>query len=223
MSLILDALKKLEREKAASRKNSVDIVPAIISSRGHRRWSAEWKLPVMIIAVIALTAAVTTVVVFLLTPRGGTRPASAVPASAENDRPAPRHYAQWEQTSPKLAAEPATGSSAAGPAKVQPMMPSRPAPAETLPGRIQPHESKPFSEKNDNSVQISGGGADLKVSGIAWQDDRAERRAVVNGALVGEGAVVEGARIVRIFQDKVRFSRSGETFEITVAGSPQAK
>ncbi len=222
MSLILDALKKLEREKAASRKSSVDIVPAIISSRGTRSWSAGWKLPVVIIAVIAFTAAVTTAVVFLLA-SGGTRPAPAASASAENFPLALPSLAPGNQSNPKLAAEPAISSSAAGPAKVPPVMPTRTAPAETLPGRIQPHESKPFGENNDNSVQSAGGGADLKVSGIAWQDDRAERRAVVNGALVGEGAVVEGARIVRIFQDKVRFSRSGETFEVTVAGSPQAR
>ncbi|HET6418607.1 MAG TPA: hypothetical protein VFG19_00530 [Geobacteraceae bacterium] len=213
MSLILDALKKLEREKAASRKSSVDIVPAIISSRVTRRWPAGWKLPVVIIVVIALTAAVTTAVVFLLAPRGN-RPAPAASASAENITPAPPSLAPGNQANPKLAAEPA---------KVPSVIPSRTVPAETLPGRIQSHESKPFGDKNDDSVQSAGGGTDLKVSGIAWQDDRAERRAVVNGALVGEGAVVEGARIVRIFQDKVRFSRSGETFEITVAGSPQAK
>jgi type II secretory pathway component PulC len=66
--------------------------------------------------------------------------------------------------------------------------------------------------------------ADIKVSGIAWQDERSARRAVVNGFLMREGAIVSGAKITEILQDRVRFSLSGTSFEVTFisAGLPGA-
>jgi general secretion pathway protein B len=56
--------------------------------------------------------------------------------------------------------------------------------------------------------------ADIKLSGIAWQDERSGRRAVINGFLLKEGAVVSGAKIVDIQADRVRFSSPGGPFEI---------
>ncbi len=223
MSLILDALKKLEREKAASRKDSVDIVPAIINSRSSRRGGDSWKLPVVIIGVVAATAVVTTVVVISLAPRGS-RPAHPVSASEEEVRPViPTPVPVGHVESNSIPA-PVTGSRPAAVAEVPPTIPFQSPPVKNGHARVQQQESKPIVERSDDSVgSASGTVSDLKVSGIAWQDDRVDRRAVVNGALLGEGAVVEGAMIVRILQDRVRFSRSGETFEITVAGASQTK
>ncbi|MDD2853072.1 MAG: hypothetical protein PHY09_14395, partial [Desulfuromonadaceae bacterium] len=56
--------------------------------------------------------------------------------------------------------------------------------------------------------------ADIKLSGIAWQDERSARRAVVNGFLLKEGSGVSGATIVDIKADRVRFSSSAGVFEI---------
>jgi len=55
--------------------------------------------------------------------------------------------------------------------------------------------------------------ADIVITGIAWQDERSLRRAVVNGALVGEGAEVAGARVVEIREDRVRLTRGGQLFD----------
>lgn len=61
--------------------------------------------------------------------------------------------------------------------------------------------------------------ADIKLSGIAWQDDHRARRAVINGFLVQEGGTVSGARITEILQDRVRFSQSGSVFELSLSAS----
>jgi general secretion pathway protein B len=61
--------------------------------------------------------------------------------------------------------------------------------------------------------------ADIKLSGIAWQDDHRARRAVINGFLMQEGGTISGARITEIQQDRVRFSQSGSVFEISLASS----
>jgi len=58
-----------------------------------------------------------------------------------------------------------------------------------------------------------GAPADISITGIAWQDERSLRRAVINGTLVGEGAEVAGARVLEIREDRVRLSRGGQVFE----------
>jgi general secretion pathway protein B len=96
------------------------------------------------------------------------------------------------------------------------------------PQTIQPYQrQQPKTvtvERFDESTQLAGSSpSSLKLSGIAWQDDRRYRRAVVNGVLAAEGEVIEGARIVAIHQDKVRFSRGGLTFEIAISGPTQGR
>jgi general secretion pathway protein B len=61
----------------------------------------------------------------------------------------------------------------------------------------------------------------LVVTGIAYQEDRLGRLAIVNDQPLGEGEKVGGAVISVILEDRVQFSRAGETFEIplTKAGS----
>lgn len=61
--------------------------------------------------------------------------------------------------------------------------------------------------------------SDIKVSGIAWQEERSARRAVVNGFLMQEGSSVSGAKITEIFQDRVRFSQGGRVFEVYLLAS----
>jgi hypothetical protein len=67
--------------------------------------------------------------------------------------------------------------------------------------------------------QTTAAPADIKLSGIAWQEEHRARRAVVNGFLMQEGGVVSGARITDIYQDRVRFTLSGKTFEIPLVSS----
>lgn len=68
-------------------------------------------------------------------------------------------------------------------------------------------------------VQTSPPPPDILVSGIAWQDTRSARRAVVNGFLMQEGNSVLGARITEIHQDKVRFSKDGRVFDVNLIAS----
>ena len=56
--------------------------------------------------------------------------------------------------------------------------------------------------------------SDISISGIAYQDERRLRRAVVNGVLVGEGADIAGARVVEIKESKVKLFRDGQMFDV---------
>jgi general secretion pathway protein B len=54
----------------------------------------------------------------------------------------------------------------------------------------------------------------LTVSGIAFQDGSNDNMAIINGIAVSRGATVEGVRVEDIQKDRVRFSHSGEKFEV---------
>jgi hypothetical protein len=75
--------------------------------------------------------------------------------------------------------------------------------------RIQPEIPSPVQPS-----QMVAAPTDIKLSGIAWQDERSARRAVVNGFLFKEGAVVSGAKITEIRADKVRFKSDAGPFEV---------
>jgi hypothetical protein len=59
--------------------------------------------------------------------------------------------------------------------------------------------------------------ANLVVNGIAYQDDPSSSSAVVNGIFVKQGMAVAGARIERIYPNKVRFSGNGGAFEVYIS------
>ncbi len=56
--------------------------------------------------------------------------------------------------------------------------------------------------------------AELKLSGIAWQDDHSSRRAVINGFLLKEGGAILGATIAEIQYDRVKFVTPEGRYEI---------
>ncbi|HSR12239.1 MAG TPA: general secretion pathway protein GspB [Thermodesulfobacteriota bacterium] len=63
--------------------------------------------------------------------------------------------------------------------------------------------------------EASSGPPQLKITGIAWQEEPSMRRAFVNGNFVREGSVVEGAKVVEILPTGVRFSFGENTFEVS--------
>jgi general secretion pathway protein B len=202
MSLILDALKKLEQEKAARRSRQVEIRPAL-TGRKSAPTAVPWRQPALIAGAVILAVAVTMVTMRRFSPQN--LPVSPAPAPVRVESPRPME---------PIAAVP-------GPAPVQspvavPTAP--PAPPQIIAPVTAPPSSPPRS-KNIEPERSSPAPADLKVTGIAWQDERAARRAVVNGALAGEGAVVAGARVVEIRQDQVRFSRDGQTYTVPITSS----
>ena len=56
----------------------------------------------------------------------------------------------------------------------------------------------------------------LKISGIVWNEESSNRRAVINGTLLSEGSTIEGVKVVEIFPTKVRFLYQGAYFEKSI-------
>ncbi len=77
--------------------------------------------------------------------------------------------------------------------------------------------AKPVVRKTAALSPAAGRRTRLVVSGIAYQEDQAGRLAVVNDRPMGEGEEIDGAVVTAILEDRVRFTREGETFEIGLA------
>jgi len=190
MSLILDALRKMELERKARRSNSHELRSEVLNYRGTTP-SSERPGIFRITALFLLASAAVAVIFYFA-------------------RPKP------QMNDPVKTAEPLT--------KEQPVVPQPPTPAQLPPSLPLPEkspapdhrtvkEAQELAAKTLKSVQKSGEEA-ITVSGIAWQEERHLRRAVINGALVGEGAEILGAKVVEIRENRVRFSRGGEIFEV---------
>lgn len=82
------------------------------------------------------------------------------------------------------------------------------APSKVLPSRLQ----RWMLEQ-----RASGGNPELIVSEIHYRTEVQERLAVVNDLPVMEGMSIDGARVDRIFRDRIRFDIQGRYLEVLVS------
>ena len=240
MSLILDALRKMEQDRNSRRGSALDIRPEVLryraASRKRPRSWLPWAIGVMLLAC-GIGAG------FFLKGNHATSDSGAV-------APAPVPLAATVSTAPVAAVAPTTPVAPAAPVAPATLAPAAPAltelaptpgpasivrpqavpvsvlpPVRSAPLRrpvaaappVRPEEPaaksrvKPAHREEAGAPQ--GAPADISITGIAWQDERSLRRAVINGTLVGEGAEVAGARVLEIREDRVRLSRGGQVFE----------
>jgi general secretion pathway protein B len=215
MSSILEALKKLEDEKAGRHSGTGNIAAKVAKPGRRPGQRPKWLLPTGM-AVVAAAAALFT---YILMGGFSTRINPVQPTL-------PMQPARQPQQ-PQQAAAPAF---APAPLPVSPPVivrnrdlarsPSspvaRPAPAIVAP---PPQPVEPPNVEKPAALSLPAaqpGPPALKVTGIGWQKGNADRLAIVNGRAVSEGAVVEGARVEEIFPDRVRFSINDKTFEISL-------
>jgi general secretion pathway protein B len=200
MSLILDALRKMELERKAKRGGTDDIRPEVLRYRGTPQKPAQNRLVPIAITVLLLVAVITAGLL-LKGCKSAPQPQPTEPAAKTDVAPEVRPV--YVPAPPIQPPQAPTVSSQAVPAVTQPPHPSMKTEA------IEPHAASPEPAAASN----------ITISGIAWQDERNMRRAVINGVLVGEGAEIAGARIVEIKENRVKFSRGGQTFEVIYASA----
>jgi hypothetical protein len=210
MSYILDALKKTEYEK--NRIVHSDVKFSISDELFHDRKQPTtkmgvWKVMLLLVAASMITGAGTW---FAL------RGKSGMVHTATNLSVLPLAVSVVSAT-------------ANNPVRLQPTKAVLPAKSAVVtatthkPQLIRIDNRKLSSKKFDlnQSVQIIQAPADIKLLGVAWQDDRASRRAIINGFLLKEGSVVSGAKITDIKVDRVRFLSPSGIFEVKLdAGLP---
>jgi general secretion pathway protein B len=232
MSYILDALKKIEREKVKKSQSGgmTSITGDLFMEQAPRTAKSPAGKIVVLVIVVSLIACTGTW--FYLRDNGvtannklrpyvvATSPVAIAPPSAPTaiPVPAPAPAAVTPQTSPPVTLPPVPRPVLKD--RISPAVPVSAAQSsendqEELPvskTRQSTPRTAPISVRQpETTVQVP---AEIKLSGIAWQEERAARRAVVNGFLLKEGAVVSGARIVDILSDRVRFSSPAGNFEL---------
>lgn len=252
MSLILDALRKMEQDRKSRRGPAVDIRPEVLRYRAASKPQQSRSLLPVALGALLLACVIgaglflkgkpETVVVRDAAPVAVLAPAAggttdqplvqALPTAAgAAGTPVPLENQaipgiQGTQGTPVTRTGTGTGAGtpAAGALGVVPStVPAGTVAGDTRPARqpaapprerLEPVRSalhKPAPREAAALPQAAP--ADIVITGIAWQDERSLRRAVVNGALVGEGAEVAGARVVEIREDRVRLTRGGQLFD----------
>jgi general secretion pathway protein B len=219
MSYILDALKKIEHEKnkKAHSDGRVNISGDLFQDLKQPTSRAGiWKTVAIIVTASLLTCAGTW---FML--QGNSKKSVAVIRPVAPPPPAPVNLPIATPPVPVPVQSQSTPV-AVPPAAPATAVPTTPKNTETVRDDDSPVREVRRSKKQikdqppspKQPAQTAQVPADIKLSGIAWQDERRARRAVVNGFLLREGAVVSGAKIIEIQADRVRFSSSGGQFEI---------
>jgi general secretion pathway protein B len=220
MSYILDALKKIEHEKNRKRPDGrVSISGDLFQERKQpTARSGIWKIIMIIAAASIMTCAGTWFVL-----QANNKKSTAVIRSVAPSPPPPVSVNPPIATPPVLV--PIQPQSI--PVAVPPTAPLAAVPATLKNTDTAEDDDSPVREVRRSKKQIKAqlpspkqqtqtvtAPADIKLSGIAWQDEHSARRAVINGFLLKEGAVVSGAKITDIRADRVRFSSSAGLFEI---------
>ncbi len=219
MSVILDALRKLDREKSSRRNGTANIAVEILKPDLSRPGK---KVPPYV-AALALTAIAAAAVTYGLMSgrRFLSNPAPTAPASP---------LAQSQQATPApLSHEPVRDvqdeTSGALP-KMESDVRSKPAETSSTEMKAErnviPEAAKVAPENTKKPVEHAPVGSvaippSLKISAIVWYEDPSKRFAMINGTISSEGSLVEGVKVVEIHPTSVRFLHNGQYFEIPIS------
>ena len=201
MSLILDALRKMEQERKARKQGATGLRQEVLNYRGGEA-KPERQLILPIAAGLIVTASVVTGW-FLLADR-----------SEEKAKPVAATQVIPQSSAPSAPVQPAPVQPAPPPqANVPPQAGQQVTAPHPPAATVKPHAAAVQKQHRQEPPPVSTDST-LQVSGIAWQDERKARRAVVNGELVAEGGAVSGAKVIEIRENSVRFNRGGQILEV---------
>jgi general secretion pathway protein B len=225
MSYILDALKKMEHEKARKTESpGMTRISGELFRDDHHRTADNGVWKIAGVSVLVTLVAIAGTWFCLTISRGLRKPPDSPPRFSE--RPAPPR-----SPAVSVSPRPPVVQASPRPAALPPLEERLPRGEE--PSLLQQRAGRSDLSASRRGAEASRGDAaeaqrrerpataplapapaDITVSGVAWQEERRGRRAVVNGVLMREGSQVSGARVTEIRQDRVRFSREGRIFEV---------
>lgn len=230
MSSILKALRKLEEEKSRNTGGTPDIARNILKM-GPRRKKSSWLLPASVVALL-LAFSMTGYILWGETefpslpsesPQALLDMAPATDPPPAKETPAPAAAAPVVSQAPEETSAPSELLHAVSAAEKE--IPYRPPSAAPFPAAPKAPQKpvnmvqSPGIAKEENAEPLPA----LALSGIAFQDEREGRLAVVNNLPVMEGTVIAGARVVEISEDRVRFDFSGRSFEVLLEEPAETK
>ena len=246
MSVILDVLKKLDREKPSRRDLPPNIATEILRPDLPR---SKRRIPLNII-IVSLTAIVTAAITYVLMKEFGflSKPSSPVPPSppgpSRQVEPAPLELSIQKKSSPPESVSPPVPSQQIAPTPLSrgPVRETKEeskvsevskAPVESKLSSAPPEEKKTsqsvISEKKDvvptgpskKSLETpvtepAKSPPSLTISAIVWYEDPSMKFAIVNGLKAVEGSLIEGVKVVEIHPTRVRFLHNNKYFEVSI-------
>lgn len=217
MSHILDALQKLQEEKTAHLKQSAITGGILLDAGTSRPPKTKRYLLAGLVAVALMIGGIT----FWLIQRPNPQARPKTPLTGQQQlalQPQP------VVTPPPAAVPPPPQTVPAAAPAVLPAVPTAPA----QPSPDEDEEDRPARRARQANAPATaaahvpaapvtvGTPEGVKLSGIAWHDNRKLRRAVINDLLVAEGAELAGARIVEIRTNLVKIEKNGTLFEVVL-------
>lgn len=246
MSVILDALKKLDREKLSRRGGMANIAVEILRPDPHR----PVKRNSLYFAVISLTVVATVAITYIamvkfdFVSKSSLPPPGHPPRLSERVASAPVEFGSLSKSLPPAPVSPPASSQQIPPTPLstEPVRDARDEISRIPLKRQRPDENKSpaisaedkkasqsvISEKVDvtpgntkKTIGTPNGSATtpplLKLSAIVWYEQPSERFAMINGMKANEGSVIEGVKVVEIHPTSVRFLYNGQHFEISMS------
>ena len=215
MSLILDALKKLDREKTAKNGGRMDLTTEILKAGDSPRNHSVLPL----VLTLAITASVAAVVTYLTI--GGSGPRMG---DSRSTVPAAPVQTQRVTAAPLPPAAAAVTDKPSIPPDVSPAAPV--AVSEAMQVGKTKNGGKPATKARATAGVETTRKATappdegpvimpaLKVSGIIWEEVPSERKAVINGTVAREGDSVAGVKVLEIYPTHVVVSSKGKSFKV---------
>jgi general secretion pathway protein B len=233
MSVILDALKKLDREKSSRRSGTADIAVEILRPDLPR----PTRRTPLYLAIAFLTAIATAAITYGVIVKGGPVPKPSPPLAMAPPVPHPEAAPATPPSEPIRSARDET----------VPAPPKAQTPVKGKKLAVPSIESKGDETKIKQNVTIKGADIapekakispefppsqpparelpprepsatfpSLNISAIVWYEEPSKRFAMINGLIVTEGSVVEGMKVEEIYPDRVRFLHRNQRLEIPI-------
>jgi len=237
MSLILDALKKLNREKSSRRNGTVNIAAEILRPDLPRPGKRMWIYFTAIFLTAVATAVITYAVISKTPPPAAIKPAASriqvTPdplshepvgdARDERTRDPRKIKAPIESKRPVETKKPVEIKKPVD-SQEQPVEDKIPSPS-TSEGKISPEviskeapvvpgDMRKPAEQTPRRSAVTP--TSLKLSGIVWSEEPSRRLAVINGMVTTEGFVFEGMKVVEIHPDHVLLLLNDQPFELSL-------
>lgn len=199
MSLILEALKKVDDEKKRDSQGSMDIAVDIL-----RQEEQNPKRKIMVLlGALALTFVIAATAAYRLSPLAN-NPVALSPAVQD----VPLNKANTAMEAPPISVK-----------QAEPVSPFQ--------GRVKAEPDNAVQKKHPNenpgkktaSLERANSPAllqDMEISVIVWYEEPSERKAVINGTAVKEGDTCEGARVKQIYPSRIVFVKDGKSFEKSI-------
>ena len=243
MSLILDALRKLDREKSSRRNGTANIAAEILRpDLPPRRTRMLVYITALLFTAVA-TAAITYAVISKTPPPVGITPAPPnlqvtpeslshktvrdagddiskdpvkMKAPVETKRPV-ESKKPTEIKKPVEVKKPAESKQEPAEVKIPPPLlgeEKRSPEVISKEAPVVPEDIRKPAEQTPRRSAVTS--ASLKLSGIVWSEDPSKRLAVINGMVTKEGYVFEGVKVVEIYPDHVLLLLNDQPFDLSL-------